>query len=237
MSDPVVGRASPFKARSPFRGIRAPFRGIGVWGRYPARTNSIRNNTMAGAAAGTPGTLPTNWSFVASGLSATVVDVGVVDGLPYIDVQISGTTGATSSNLFFDTITGIAATNGQTFTLSFYTQLIGGSFTNVTSRSVNANAYNASSGFISGGVTSGTVTNSPIGQATLVRTSRPLTGANAALAYMRPSIAFAHSSGVAVDFTLRIAAPQFELGGGATSPIRTSGSEASRVADTLAGAY
>jgi len=26
-----------------------------------ARTNSIRNNTMVGAAAGTPGTNPTNW--------------------------------------------------------------------------------------------------------------------------------------------------------------------------------
>jgi hypothetical protein len=39
------------------------------------RTNSIRNNTMVGAVAGTPGTLPTNWSATAAGGNITSISV------------------------------------------------------------------------------------------------------------------------------------------------------------------
>ena len=58
-----------------------------------SRTNQIRNNSMQGAVAGTPGTLPTNWGVsVAGGLTRTVVGTGTENGIEYIDVRVQGTT-------------------------------------------------------------------------------------------------------------------------------------------------
>jgi hypothetical protein len=55
-----------------------------------ARTNSIRNNSMQGAVAGTPGTLPTNWSESrAAGLTQTVVGTGTQNGIDYIDIRLN----------------------------------------------------------------------------------------------------------------------------------------------------
>jgi len=57
----------------------------------PQRTNSIRNSSMVGAVAGSPGTLPTNWTRQnSSGLTQTVVGVGVENGLQYVDINLSG---------------------------------------------------------------------------------------------------------------------------------------------------
>jgi hypothetical protein len=46
-----------------------------------SRTNSIRNNTMVGAVAGTPGTLPTNWSESLGGVTRQVVGTGTTNGI------------------------------------------------------------------------------------------------------------------------------------------------------------
>ena len=49
----------------------------------PQRTNSIRNSSMVGAAAGSPGTLPNNWaSALLSGLTQTIVGTGTERGVP-----------------------------------------------------------------------------------------------------------------------------------------------------------
>ena len=58
------------------------------------RTNSIRNNTMQGAVAGTPGTLPTNWQIAGAGtgtLTREIVGTGVINGITYIDIKFTGT--------------------------------------------------------------------------------------------------------------------------------------------------
>ena len=44
-----------------------------------ARTNSIRNNTMVGAVAGTPGTICTNWN--ATPTNRTIVGTGTENGI------------------------------------------------------------------------------------------------------------------------------------------------------------
>ena len=83
--------------------------GASIW---EARTNSIRNNTMAGAVAGTPGTLPTNWTFSGSigGITTAVIGTGTDSGVNYVDIQWSGS--ATGNHtLFFDAaITAAAST-------------------------------------------------------------------------------------------------------------------------------
>lgn len=238
MPEPVVGRASPFKARGPFRGIRAPFRGIDVWGRYPARTNRIRNSTMVGVVAGTPGTLPTNWSNALNGMTRTIVGTGVdtATGFVYVDFRYAGTAAATTDAwIGFDSTTGIASGPNQRWAISTYVALVGGSFANVTNARMRMDEYGAGASYLAtrtgafGGITA-------IDSA-MRRRAATVTTQNAAIVTFQPSIAFTLSSGQAIDFTVRIAAPQVELGASATAPIQTSGSAASRVADVLAGAY
>ena len=68
-----------------------------------ARTNSARNSTMQGAVVGTPGTLPTGWLISPNaGLTTSVVSLQTVNGMPTIDLRISGTTTGTTYLLFFD---------------------------------------------------------------------------------------------------------------------------------------
>jgi hypothetical protein len=79
------------------------------------RTNSIRNNTMVGTVAGSPGTRPTNWTTPWNGLSfgvqASVVGVGSEDGISYADFNFAGTASATGTIIvaYFDSPTQIAA--------------------------------------------------------------------------------------------------------------------------------
>ena len=57
----------------------------------PPSTNSIRNNTMVGAVAGTPGTLPTNWGgslATVNGIAINVVGSGYEAGIPYAALAI-----------------------------------------------------------------------------------------------------------------------------------------------------
>ena len=67
--------------------------GAAVW---EARTNSIPCNVPAscGTVAGSPGTLPTGWNDFTSplnGISRQVVGTGTEQGIPYIDINYSGT--------------------------------------------------------------------------------------------------------------------------------------------------
>ena len=185
------------------------------------RTNSIRNNTMVGAVAGTPGTLPTNWSFSGTGSTSEVVGTGVENGINYIDVRFSGT--VTNTNLNFESTT--VASASQAWAASSYFKLISGTFTGTWRLTVNE--------FASGG--------------TFLRTGLAQTfiATNASLSTQRVAGSFTtgvstasisvliNGQGAAtpIDFTLRIGLPQLELGAFATSPILTTTAAATRSAD------
>lgn len=191
---------------------------------YPTRTNSLRNNTMAGAAVGTPGTLPTNWAQNnGTGLTRTIVGAGTVDGVDYVDIRFAGTTGdANGLRLDFESTTQIAATSGQVWALSTFFALVGGSFTNVGSLRLTAVEQTAAGAFVASQFGSDIV-----GQisATLARQQSALTLAGGGtVARVQPAITLTMANGVAVDFTLRIGWPQMELGAFASPPILTSGS-------------
>ena len=193
------------------------------------RTNSIRNNTMQGAVAGTPGTLPTNWTVSGLGtLTQQVVGVGTVNGINYIDLRFSGTTSTTQVSVRFEPANGAAGTNGQTFSFSSWVARVAGSTSNIGDISANANIYDAGAAFLTSLPFSGyPVTVST----TLTRLSGTGTIASATAAFIQPQIYVNFASGVAIDITLRIGLPQLEQGAFATSVIPTTTTALTRNAD------
>lgn len=192
-----------------------------------ARTNSCRNNSMTGVAAGTPGTLCTNWTAAATatGITRTIVGSGTVNGLPYVDIKYTGTATAGDTVLFFDSTTGVATVNATIWTSSVFVALVAGSLTNVTPK--QGIRYRGAAGV---NLAAQLYETSFVPTSTLTRYERTGTASDATVAFVVNSLNLTMASG-AVDLTLRIAAPQLELGSFATSPILTTAGAVLRAAD------
>jgi hypothetical protein len=192
-----------------------------------ARTNSLTNNSMTGAAAGTPGTLPTSWAApaTAAGITRTIVGAGTVNGLPYVDVRYAGTAVAGDTVLFLNATTGAATVNATTWTATAFLALVGGSLTNVTVK--QGLRYRAAAG---ASILSQIYETAVVPTSTLTRYERAATGSDATIAFVLASLNLTMASG-AVDVTIRIAAPQLELGSFATSPILTTTVAVTRAQD------
>lgn len=179
-----------------------------------ARTNSIRNPRCEGAVVGTPGTYPTNWSQSQNtGIIPSVIGSGVESGIPYVDLRFVGTgVGGTNNNLFFEGT--IAAGPSQTWTQSIYLRLVAGSWVGVPNV-YWINGDNVAT-VLAGGAPPLFPTSAPL--ATQRFSSSFVTNAGAVTG-VKQGVLFAPSVGAAIDFTLRIGAPQLELGAFATSLI------------------
>ncbi|WP_311270485.1 hypothetical protein [Sphingobium sp. WCS2017Hpa-17] len=189
----------------------------------PSATNEATNNSNSGAVAGvigSGGALPTGWTMPEGngGAAVEVKSITTVAGFDIIEIQMSGTaTSAAALTLRPDTA-GAAASAGQAWTNSLYLALSAGSLTNVAGFQLRA-------GSETGGTSLGGIT-SALARYTNTRT---LTSTSA-----RQVLRFNWSAvGAAINLTLKIASPQRELGGKATSPIKTSGAVATRAADAL----
>ena len=201
-----------------------------------ARTNAIRNNTMVGAVAGAPGTLPTNWvaSTPTNGLIREVVGVGSEDGIDYIDVRWSGTATAGSTGTAvaqFEPNAGIAATISQTWSLSAYVRLVGGSLAGINSillRCTMRDAGGSNLGAV--GSANLNVTAAPLAWQ---RYAAPMTPTDGNTAFLAPFVSIGYTTGAVIDITLRIGLPQMELGAFSTSAIRTSGVALTRAAENI----
>lgn len=136
------GNAPVFYANPAATGVIPPglaYSCTGVCARYyfdaagnlqTSPNNLVRNSTMQGAVAGTPGTIPTNWgnpgtTFSSNGLTWQIVGVGNVNGNPELQVRISGTSTASGSfNFTSDSMSGSA---GQSFIGQQTLRIIAGS--------------------------------------------------------------------------------------------------------------
>ena len=75
--------------------------------------NQIPNPWDAGAAVGAPGTLPTGWASIPIGLSTSVVRLGQINGLNYIDIRFYGTTTGQYGSMRLTPNTGIPFVSGE----------------------------------------------------------------------------------------------------------------------------
>lgn len=190
----------------------------------PQRTNSIRNSSMVGAVAGTPGTLPTNWIAATGGLSQTVIGIGTENGLPYIDYKLAGTATSTEAVIRFEGPSQIAASASQSWTSSIYSRLI--------SAAAAPNSYNLITvERNSGGASVAFQVLAYVPTSTLRRFTQTFT-TTATTAFVQPGVVFVLTSGATYDFTIRIAAPQMELGSYATTWVPTTTAAVTRIADT-----
>lgn len=202
----------------------------------PTRTNVVRNNTNVGVtngAIGSGGVLPTNWSLSAvSGLTTTIVSTGTETGplggtQNYIDIRVNGTAGAAGSHiLFFDTASNsaAAASAGQAWTGSFGAKLTTGAMTGL-SPVIGLSSYTSGGAAVDNFNTA--ITIGATGQR-FTRTGT-LTGA---AAFARTLVNFVTTNGATIDATIRIYMPQLEQASDGSAPIATSGSAATRTADT-----
>jgi len=189
---------------------------------YPTpRTNLVRNSMMVGTIAGSPGTLPTNWSVALSGgMSRQVVGSGIQNGIAYVDIRIFGTPTSTSVNaIYFDATNVIPSSNGQVWTASAYVALVGGSLNSVVSLALGYRDADAANSTLASGVAALISV-----QPNLSRYSAMHTVTVANPAFTTTSLRWGYSNTTtAVDFTLRVGLPQIELGSLLTPAIQTQG--------------
>jgi uncharacterized protein YmfQ (DUF2313 family) len=176
--------------------------------------NEVRNPRGEGLVPGSPGTMPTHWTLnVGAGLTRQVVGAGVVNGMPYVDIRVSGTpTGTSGQIIAVEAVAGVPATSGEIWTSSAWLAIVGGSTAGLTNMRWNTQGTNGTS---STEVTVNVIIGTISGTLQRFATTRPLN--NAGTTHLRAGVEYNYAAGVPFDFTIRIAGAQIERGAVATS--------------------
>lgn len=195
------------------------------------RTNFYRNGSLSGAVVGvigSGGALPTRWNQLGvpdTGLNIQVVGKGTEYGMSYIDLRYYGTEAATNTGqgYYLDSNSYVPATLGQTWTASIYARLVAGSITNLTGFNLSVNERDITGAGLNGNTVSLLGATSAMQRYSVTRTFTSPAVERAAF-----GLGFGATAGTAVDFTLRLYAPQLEIGPSPTSYISTSSATIAR---------
>lgn len=194
-------------------------------------TNVVRNNSMTGAASGSPGTKPTNWLGTlgtTGGVGIRISATGTENGIPYIDLEFNGTaTSTTDWFLLMEDLTRQAANLGETWTSSVFSKMVSGSIP-------GTQPVIAVSGRTSGNVDNDlteTNLNTGTGALSSQRVAATRTMATVGTVSVGPYLRFPLVNGNLYLFTIRIGGPQLELGASATSLIQTTTANVTRLGD------
>lgn len=203
-----------------------------------AQTNAVRNNSMQNGVAGTPGTAPQFWSTGgnANGITTQIVGFPTVNGVECIRIRYFGTVTATfNSGPHWENVGLTEVSPSTPITTSFFARLVSGSVAGLNFRWHNTINNNANTG-VDDNQSSIPLT-STFTRFSLTRTT-PATADTYKLT--NPGTLFNFPVNAVVDFTIDIGWPQLEQWstsvttvGGASSPIRTTGTAATRAADVV----
>jgi hypothetical protein len=180
-----------------------------------SQTNYIRNSSATGCKLGiigAGGALPNLWAVrLQAGTTASVVSMGIEDNLPIVDVRFTGMITAGTLSLYFEQggINGVATVQSQSMVFALNTQLVAGSFsTCATDPSLVIDEVSG----IGNVLVSAIQTTGPITRNSLVEQRATFTySITAGSTYFAvPSILFYPAPNIPFDFTIRVAAPQFE---------------------------
>jgi len=177
------------------------------------------------------GTSPTNQAISAfTGGARTIVGTGTESGISYVEVRFVGITTAVTATLYSsDLSTQIAALQNQVWSQSMYLRLTSGSLSGVTAKLRTSECDGAGASLASNDSAALTITSAALATQ---RNTLTATLGNASTAFvLQQLIVTGLTIGQAYDFTLRIGAPQLELGAFATSPILSAGAATTRNAD------
>jgi hypothetical protein len=179
------------------------------------RGNRIRNPRADGTVAGTPGAMPTNWSIsgLPSGVTASILGVIVVSGVPCLRLQISGTPTTTASGrIEAEGMGAIAASNGQGWTASKFVRLHAGTQANL---SLALRVMGRDSAYAAYNLASSAITLGASLERRIVSTSLASSSVTAASS----DIQIGFTANQPVDCTIDIGWPQMEQASFASSPV------------------
>lgn len=170
------------------------------------RTNSIRNPRAEGAGP------PTNWYLFTNVDLTAAYSFGATNGIRHVDVRVFGTaSGAGATDIGLETVGAIPVVNGQVWTQSLWSALVGGSLANIASVNLRAGERDTTNEV--GASVSPASTGPLLQRSSITRTISPA-GTN-----LVPTIRITTAGAGAVEATFRIWMPQLELGPFASTPI------------------
>lgn len=212
-----------------------------------ASTNYILDNSaFIGAAVGvigSGGAIPASWTgfSAVAGITREVVAIGTLaNGMPYIDLKLSGTNSSGSTgwpDLYFRPHTGNVAASGEKWSGSFYAQIVSGSRSGFANAATACRVCGRDAGgnFVEYGAPPPGTEVTDAGMATFRRLVSTYTLANASSVNASVFLDLSIPAGNTVNVTYRIALPQLEKSSLPTSPILTTGATVTRNADDIAG--
>jgi hypothetical protein len=186
-----------------------------------ARTNLVPNPRGEGAVVGSPGTDPTGWSTNSVNVTRTIA-TGTERGLPYVEYRNQNAAAPTFNNNFIFSAASTASipvTASTAYIFSLYLSFPAGSFTGFTNFNLRFNQYD-STGTALTTLSSTNFVLSTIGMSvgdalTKTRVNYAFTTASNC-AFVQPFLQIPITAS-ALDFTVRLAGIQIELGSQVTS--------------------